>query len=133
MVAAAANLMGGWNGGRRIRKILVVDDERHIARLVQVNLERAGYVVDIAGSAREAKNTIIMDQPDCLFLDDSLPDQDGMELTRELKSEPATASIWIVMVLRQPANVNAAYEAGADFVLTKPFNPMELMATLRRS
>jgi DNA-binding response OmpR family regulator len=129
MVALAVGSMGG---GRRIGKILVVAPERHIARLVQVNLERIGYEVEIAWTAREAQDTIIMDQPDCLFLDETLPDQDGIALTRKLKGEPATASIRIIMILTFSANEDKAYEAGADYVLTKPFNPMDFTNILRR-
>ena len=71
------------------KKILAVDDERHIVRLVEVNLARAGYQVVTAFDGREALQKVESEKPDLVVLDVMMPFMDGFEVLRNLKANPA--------------------------------------------
>jgi two-component system, OmpR family, alkaline phosphatase synthesis response regulator PhoP len=116
------------------RKILAVDDEKHIVRLVQVNLERANYQVVTASDGVEALEKIAADRPDMVVCDVMMPRMDGFEVLRRVKSDPATRDIPFIMLTAkaQDADVFKGWQSGVDAYLTKPFNPMELLAFVRR-
>src|SRR3990172_11803439 len=82
----------------RQRKILVVDDERHIVRLIQVNLERAGYQVVTAFDGRDALKKVEAEKPDLVVLDVMMPHLDGFEVLKRLQANPATREIPVVML-----------------------------------
>ena len=130
-MAAVSIASGGTGGG--VRRILVADDERHIVRLVQVILERAGYQVVCAFTAGEALERVIDERPDFLILDTSLPDIDGYALTRQIRSNSETAALPIQLFLpcASQAEIDRARDAGADYWLTKPFSPSELLQIVR--
>jgi two-component system, OmpR family, alkaline phosphatase synthesis response regulator PhoP len=73
------------------KKILAVDDERHIVRLVEVNLQRAGYEVVTAYDGREALEKVKSENPDLVVLDVMMPYMDGFEVLKNLKADPSTA------------------------------------------
>ncbi|HIE08638.1 MAG TPA: response regulator, partial [Armatimonadetes bacterium] len=75
------------------KKILVVDDEKHIVRLVQVNLERAGYEVITAYDGDEALKKVKEERPDLIVLDVMMPKMDGFEVMKHLKADPTTRDI----------------------------------------
>jgi two-component system alkaline phosphatase synthesis response regulator PhoP/two-component system response regulator VicR len=114
--------------------MMAVDDEANIRRLVQVNLQRAGYRVTLACDGMEALEQIGRERPDMLVLDVMMPKMDGFELLRRLKSEPDTREIPVLMLTAkaQDADVFRGWQTGADCYLTKPFNPLELLAWVRR-
>jgi two-component system alkaline phosphatase synthesis response regulator PhoP/two-component system response regulator VicR len=116
------------------KKILVVDDERHIVRLIQVNLERAGYQVVAAFDGKEALKKIPSDNPDLIVLDVMMPFMDGFEVLKQLKAEVKTRDIPVVMLTAktQDADVFRGWASGVDMYLTKPFNPMELLTVIKR-
>jgi two-component system, OmpR family, alkaline phosphatase synthesis response regulator PhoP len=116
------------------KHILAVDDERHIRRLVEVNLQRAGYHVTTAEDGVEALERIRRERPDMVVLDVMMPRMDGFEVLRQLKMDPSTADIPIVMLTAkaQDADIFRGWQSGVDCYLTKPFNPMELLAFVRR-
>ena len=116
------------------KHILAVDDERHIRRLVEVNLQRAGYHVTTAEDGVEALERIALARPDMVVLDWLMPRLDGFEVLRRLKGDPATREIPIVMLTAkaQDADIFRGWQSGADCYLTKPFNPMELTTFIRR-
>jgi two-component system alkaline phosphatase synthesis response regulator PhoP/two-component system response regulator VicR len=116
------------------KKILAVDDERHIVRLIQVNLERAGYEVSTAYDGLEALRAIEEDRPDLIVLDVMMPQLDGFETLKRLKANPNTADIPVIMLTAksQDADVFRGWQSGVDCYLTKPFNPMELLAFVKR-
>ncbi|MHB9125889.1 MAG: response regulator transcription factor [Armatimonadota bacterium] len=116
------------------RKILAVDDEKHIVRLVQVNLERQGYEVVTANDGKEALQKVEEEKPDLLVLDVMMPYQDGVEVLQTLRRNPETANIPVVMLTAkaQDADVFRGWQSGVDAYLTKPFNPMELISFVKR-
>jgi DNA-binding response OmpR family regulator len=117
-----------------MKKILAVDDEPSIRRLVEVNLQRAGYAITTAPDGQEALNQIARERPDMVLLDVMMPRMDGFELLRRLKADPATAGIPVLMLTAraQDADVFRGLQSGADFYLTKPFNPQELLIWVQR-
>jgi two-component system alkaline phosphatase synthesis response regulator PhoP len=118
----------------RQKKILAVDDERHIVRLVQVNLERAGYQVVSAFDGKEALKKVESEKPDLIVLDVMMPHMDGFEVLKRLKSDDKTRNIPVVMLTAkaQDADVFRGWASGVDCYLTKPFNPIELLTFVKR-
>jgi len=116
------------------RRILVVDDERHIVRLVQVNLERAGYQVVSAFDGKEALKKVDSEQPNLIVLDVMMPHMDGFEVLKRLRGNAATKNIPVIMLTAkaQDADVFRGWASGVDCYLTKPFNPMELLTFVKR-
>jgi two-component system, OmpR family, alkaline phosphatase synthesis response regulator PhoP len=116
------------------KKILAVDDERHIVRLVQVNLERQGYTVVTAYDGKEALEKVEAESPDLIVLDVMMPYMDGFEVLQNLKRNQATRDIPVIMLTAkaQDADVFRGWQSGVDCYLTKPFNPMELIAFVKR-
>ena len=116
------------------KTILAVDDERSIVRLVQINLERHGYRVVTAFDGREALAKIAEETPDMVVTDVMMPYVDGFELLRTLKKSPATRDLPVIMLTAKAmdADVTAGWQSGADCYLTKPFNPAELVAFVKR-
>lgn len=116
------------------KKILAVDDERHIVRLVQVNLERAGYHVVTAFDGKEALEKVEAENPDLVVLDVMMPYMDGFEVLQTLRKNPNTRDLPVIMLTAkaQDADVFRGWQSGVDCYLTKPFNPMELIAFVKR-
>jgi two-component system alkaline phosphatase synthesis response regulator PhoP len=116
------------------KKILAVDDEKHIVRLVQVNLERAGYEVVTANDGKEALEKVQQENPDLVVLDVMMPYMDGFEVLQNLRRNPSTRDIPVIMLTAkaQDADVFKGWQSGVDCYLTKPFNPMELLSFVKR-
>src|SRR3989440_9444598 len=116
------------------RKILAVDDERSIIRLIQVTLEKHGHQVVTAFDGKEALERVAREQPDMIVLDVMMPYLDGFEVLHELKKDPDTRDIPVIMLTAkaQDADVFNGYKRGADCYLTKPFNPNELNQFVKR-
>jgi two-component system alkaline phosphatase synthesis response regulator PhoP/two-component system response regulator VicR len=116
------------------RKILVVDDERHIVRLVEVNLQRAGYDVVTAYDGVEALEKVASEKPDMLVLDVMMPRKDGFEVLQDLQANPGTANIPVIMLTAkaQDADIFKGWQSGVSSYLTKPFNPRELLTFVER-
>jgi two-component system alkaline phosphatase synthesis response regulator PhoP/two-component system response regulator VicR len=116
------------------KKILAVDDERHIVRLVQVNLERAGYEVITAYDGKDALEKVASEQPDLVVLDVMMPYMDGFEVLQNLRKNQATRELPVIMLTAkaQDADVFRGWQSGVDCYLTKPFNPMELISFVKR-
>ncbi len=116
------------------KKVLAVDDERHIVRLIQVNLERAGYQVATAFDGPEALKKVEADKPDLIVLDVMMPRMDGFEVLKRLQANPETREIPVVMLTAkaQDADVFRGWSSGVSAYLTKPFNPLELITFVKR-
>ena len=116
------------------KKILAVDDERHIVRLVQINLQKEGYEVVTAGNGREALEKVKSEKPDLTVMDVMMPEMDGFEALENLKADEVTAKIPVIMLTAkaQDADVFSGWQKGADLYLTKPFNPSELLTFVKR-
>src|ERR1035437_7727467 len=106
------------------RKILVVDDERHIVRLVQVNLEKAGYTVLTAYDGVEALEQVAKEKPDMIVLDVMMPRLDGFEVLKKLQADAGTRDIPVIMLTAkaQDADIFRGWSSGVSSYLTKPFN-----------
>jgi two-component system alkaline phosphatase synthesis response regulator PhoP len=113
--------------------ILAVDDDDLIRRLVQFNLQRAGYRVTPARDGLEALEQIEQERPDLVLLDVNMPRLDGIELLRRLRADPGTATLPVVMLTAkaQDEDILEGKRSGADYYLTKPFSPTELLAVVQ--
>lgn len=114
-------------------KILIVDDDLDTLRLVGLLLQRKGYQILAANHGSQAIEKAMAEQPDLLLLDVMMPDMDGFEVVRRLRSDPATANIPIIMFTAktQVDDKVTGFEAGADDYLTKPTHPAELIARVK--
>jgi two-component system alkaline phosphatase synthesis response regulator PhoP/two-component system response regulator VicR len=116
------------------KKIMAVDDERHIVRLIQVNLERSGYQVITAFDGPEALKKVETERPDVIVLDVMMPKMDGFEVLKRLQANPETRNIPVIMLTAkaQDADVFRGWASGVSAYLTKPFNPLELITFVKR-
>ncbi len=114
-------------------RILVVEDDPDIADLVRRYLEKAGYLVDVWNSGRDALVAIAAKPPDLMVLDLMLPHVDGLEICRAVRASPATAATPIIMLTARgdEAERIVGLEMGADDYIAKPFSPNELVARVR--
>lgn len=117
--------------------VLACDDERHILRLIQVNLERQGYTVRLSSSGEECLRLVREKRPDILVLDTLLGDMTGYEVAAQLEANPQTSGIPIIFLGSKnevpPSNDDwpSGPTAGACLFLTKPFNPMQIIELFR--
>lgn len=111
-------------------RILIVEDDSAIRRLLRAALDRSGYAVVEAATARAALAAIDIDKPDVVLLDLGLPDRDGLELIQLLRARSA-AVLLVVSARTDTAEKVAALDLGADDYLTKPFDTEELLARVR--
>lgn len=114
-------------------RILVVDDDKQIVRLVQSYLERASYQVLTAYDGETALHTVRRERPDLVVLDLMLPNRDGWEVTRTIRSDPGLAGLPIIMLTARVEDTDkiVGLELGADDYIAKPFNPHEVVARVR--
>ncbi len=112
------------------QRILVVDDDRQIVRLIQSYLEQAGYHVLTAYDGDTAMRLIRTQRPDLVVLDLMLPNRDGWEITRLVRATPQLAELPILVLTARidDADKIVGLELGADDYVTKPFNPREVLA-----
>ena len=115
------------------RTVLVADDDEDILQLVSFRLERAGYTVVTAADGQQALAAARRHQPDLAVLDVMMPGLNGYEVTRQLRADPATAAIPVILLTArvQEADVSRGFEAGADDYLRKPFSPQELRSRVQ--
>ncbi len=111
-------------------KVLIVDDEPHIRRLIHSALARVDYAVIEAENARIALELVAAERPDIVLLDLGLPDRDGLELVPIIKNQ-SDATLIIVSAREATEEKVTALDLGADDYLTKPFDTNELLARVR--
>jgi two-component system alkaline phosphatase synthesis response regulator PhoP len=116
-----------------MERILVVDDDRDIVRLVQSYLEKAGYQILTAYDGETALRVLKAEKPQLLVLDLMLPDRDGWDVARLVRSDPQLAATPIIMLTARVEDNDkiVGLEIGADDYITKPFNPREVVARVR--
>lgn len=116
-----------------VHRILVVDDNRTNALLLERVLSGEGHLIDVASDGQEALERINRNCPDLILLDLDMPRVDGYEVCRRVKNEPATRLVPIVIVTAQNAFEAKlkAWELGADDFITKPFQCLEVVARCR--
>jgi len=115
------------------QRILVVDDDKQIVRLIQSYLEQAGFAVLTAHDGEDAMRTIRRERPDLIVLDWMLPGRDGLEIMRWLRADRTLAPTPILMLTARVEDTDKilGLELGADDYLPKPFNPREVVARVR--
>lgn len=109
--------------------VLVIDDEIQIRRLLRLALEARGHVVREAENATLGLQAAVFERPDVILIDLGLPDMDGVEALKRLR-EWSSTPVLILSVRDQEAMKLAAFDAGADDYVTKPFSTAELLARL---
>jgi two-component system alkaline phosphatase synthesis response regulator PhoP len=114
-------------------RILVIDDDRQIVRAVRTYLEEAGMITFAAYSGEEALRVIQYERPHLMVLDLMLPDGDGWDLTRRIRGDKRYANIAILMLTARVEDHDkiVGLQIGADDYLTKPFNPLEVVARVQ--
>ena len=112
------------------KKILVVDDERKMIKLVRTYLESAGFQVAVAHDGQEALTVFRHEQPDLIVLDLMLPQIDGLDVARTIRR---TSEVPIIMLTARAEEADRliGLELGADDYVVKPFSPRELVARVR--
>lgn len=113
----------------RMQRILIIEDERDIADLVGFNLERAGYEALKAHDGIVGTQMALKERPDLVILDLMLPGRDGFAVFRELRRDPRTAKVPVIMLTARAQTEDRiqGLQAGADDYLAKPFSPKELL------
>ncbi|BAY90342.1 MULTISPECIES: response regulator [unclassified Tolypothrix] len=111
------------------KRVLIVDDEPDIRRIIQVSLEEmAGWKVSTAQSGSDALLTVKTGHWDAILLDISMPDMSGFDVCQKLQSDPATQLIPIVLLTAkvQPSDRRRFAQMGVAGVIAKPFNPVTI-------
>ncbi len=115
------------------KKILIVEDERDILQLVKLYLEKEGFRTATAATGTEGLKCAREEKPDLIVLDLMLPEIDGLEVCKRLRSAPETAMLPIIMLTAkaEESDTVIGLELGADDYVTKPFSPKALVARIK--
>ena len=131
-VTAGADVGDGFDAvaGERV---LVVDDDPFIARLLEIELRAVGYEVRLSSDGQEALETIADWLPDLVLADVMMPNMDGFELTRRLRQDSRTATVSVIMLTARGLSADKleGFSVGADDYIVKPFDTPELLARIR--
>ncbi len=117
-----------------LHRILLVDDEPHMVRLAELSLRKGGYTLMVGRNGREAVELAMREKPDLVIMDVIMPELDGLAALHELKANPDTARIPVIMLTAR-GHVMTRQEAeasGASAFLTKPFSPTQLYTEAKR-
>ena len=114
-------------------RVLVVDDDEVIRRLIAVNLQLEGFEVSTAVDGRDCLDKVMDIDPDLITLDVMMPRLDGWETAVQLRKSPETAHIKVVLISAraQEEDKTRGSHVGADAYLTKPFDPNEMIRVVR--
>jgi len=113
--------------------VMVIEDEKEIRDLIRYHLERAGFQVAPAADGEEGLRRLFASRHDAIILDLMLPGRSGLDVLREVRAEPSTRDLPVVVLTARSAEMDKllGFEQGADDYMTKPFSPRELVARLR--
>lgn len=113
--------------------ILLVEDEAAIREMLKLSLSKSGFIIEEAESVRQAQTLIFNRLPELILLDWMLPQTSGIEFARQLRKEPQTQQIPIIMLTArgEEGDKIRGLEVGADDYITKPFSPRELLARIK--
>ncbi len=120
------------------KKILIIEDDKDIARLIQYNLDKAGHACEVAVSGEDGLKALMRQPADLVLLDVMLPGADGFEICRRIKQDESCKNIPVIMLTAKGEEVDrvVGLELGAEDYVVKPFSPRELVlrikAVLRR-
>ena len=111
------------------RKILLIDDEYFLLEILKDRLEFHGYEVLTATDGKEGVEKALSEKPDLIFMDIMMPEMDGLEVTKLLRTKPEMKDIPIICLsaLGRPADIESAKECGANDYMVKPFQAQELL------
>nr|WP_203597353.1 response regulator [Actinomadura bangladeshensis] len=115
-------------------RVLVVDDDEVIRQLIAVNLQLEGFAVETAVDGQDCLEKVGEVRPDVITLDVMMPRLDGWVTAVRLREDPGTAHIRVVMITAraQEHDVRRGHEIGVDAYVTKPFDPNQLIQTVRK-
>jgi two-component system KDP operon response regulator KdpE len=116
----------------RKQLVLVVDDEAPIVRLLRATLEADGYAVITADRGAAALDIVNAERPDLVVLDVMMPEMDGFETLRRIRSQSQLTRVPVIMLTARTSDIDKlkGFQSGADDYVTKPFNPDELLARI---
>jgi two-component system, OmpR family, phosphate regulon response regulator PhoB len=116
-----------------MERVLIVDDDPDIVRLVSYNLTQSGFDAVTASTGRQALQIVQNRPPDLIILDLMLPDIDGMEVCRSLRAHDVSTRIPIIMLTARSEEIDRVigFELGADDYVMKPFSPRELVLRVK--
>jgi DNA-binding response OmpR family regulator len=115
------------------RKILIVDDEEVIRKFLRIHLAKLGYEVMEAADGEQAIEQLGKDDFDLLICDILMPKKDGWEVIREMKSNPKTKAIPVIVLTakNEDSDMFKGYDLGANYYMTKPFSKAQLIYGLK--
>jgi len=113
--------------------VMVIEDKKKIRDLLRYNLEKASYRVAASGDGEQGLKLLFASRPDALVLDLMLPGLNGLEIVREVRAEPLTHDLPVLVLTARSDEMDKllGFEQGADDYLTKPFSPRELVARVK--
>ncbi|HBG61741.1 MAG: DNA-binding response regulator [Omnitrophica WOR_2 bacterium GWF2_38_59] len=114
-------------------RILIVEDDKNISKLIKYNLEKAGFACDVSITGEDALDMLDSKPIDLIILDIMLPKMDGFETCRHIKQDKMLSSIPIIMLTAKGEEVDkvVGFELGADDYVVKPFSPRELILRVK--
>lgn len=115
--------------------IMIVDDEFFISRSLAFMLEKEGFDCVTANDGDEALEMLKQEKPRIIFLDINMPNKNGYEVCKEIKSNPETRDVVVIMLTAkgQSEFEDQSYGAGADDFLLKPYDPTQVMAVIYKN
>ncbi len=116
------------------KKILIVEDEESLLKLESILLTTKGYHVQGVATGTAALKAVAEDPPDLVLLDIMLPEMDGFEVCRQIKSSSQTRHIPVILLTakKSPEDINRGKQVGADHYMTKPFKSSMVIASIER-
>jgi DNA-binding response OmpR family regulator len=113
-------------------RVLVVDDDPQVVRLLRVNFELEGYEVVSASDGQEALDVVDAEDPDIIVCDVMMPGMDGVEVVRRLRADAKQVPVVMLSAKAMRSDMRAGLDAGANEYVTKPFDPAELIEVVDR-
>jgi CheY-like chemotaxis protein len=115
------------------RKVLIVDDEEVIRKLLRIHLAKLGYEVEEAADGDQALEQLGKDNFDLLICDILMPKKDGWEVIKEVKSNPRTKNLPVIVLTakNEDSDMFKGYDLGANYYMTKPFTKAQLLYGLK--
>ncbi|MCK4810173.1 MAG: response regulator, partial [Candidatus Omnitrophica bacterium] len=116
-----------------LKRILIIEDDKHISKLVKYNLEKTGFGCVVTITGEEALHILDKEPVDLIILDIMLPKMDGFEVCRQIKQDKEFSAIPIIMLTAKGEEVDriVGFELGADDYVVKPFSPRELVLRVK--
>ncbi len=114
-------------------KIIAVDDQPQILKIIKVKLEKEGHSVITVSNSLEAFDTVKKEKPDVVLLDIVMPSKSGIEILKDIKGDPDLSDVKVVMLSanNEQENIDTARDSGADGFIFKPFSPRDLALFLK--